>query len=106
MEVSVRLHCDKNGQIFYNMKQTKLQKQIADTNTAFKKASKAQKRVMIAQDVIAQIKAKRYIAESGTFVIANWDGKIKFDDHSDSIQEAFQKSRLKLVKFALLVASS
>lgn len=40
-------------------------------NEKFKKATKAQKRVMIAQDVLAQIKTKRYVAESGCWVQPN-----------------------------------
>ena len=84
------------------MKQTKLQKQISEMNQAFKKASKAQKRVMIAQDVIAQIKAKRYVPESGTFVIANWSEKIDYKDHSDNIQEAFQKKQIETCQVCAL----
>ncbi len=38
---------------------------INKLNAEFKKATKAQKRVMIAQDVLAQLKAKRYVAEIG-----------------------------------------
>ena len=71
-------------------------------NQAFKKASKAQKRVMIAQDVIAQIKAKRYVPESGTFVIANWSEKIDYKDHSDNIQEAFQKKQIETCQVCAL----
>ena len=36
---------------------------IKKLNEEFKKATEAQKRVMIAQDVLAQLKAKRYVAE-------------------------------------------
>ena len=43
-------------------------KEINKLNEEFKKATKAQKRVMIAKDVLAQIKAKRYFPESGEWV--------------------------------------
>jgi hypothetical protein len=42
-------------------------------NDKFEKATPAQKRVMIAKDVILQIRAKKFIAESGTYFHLNKD---------------------------------
>lgn len=50
-----------------NKKLEKINKLIAEKNSAFIKATNSQKRVMIAKDVLAQIKAKRYVARSGTW---------------------------------------
>ena len=64
-------------------------------NAEFKKATKAQKRVMIAQDVLAQLKAKRYVAESGCWVQPNihsaWEQKLS---HHDSVQELFIEQKI------------
>lgn len=46
----------------------KLAAEIARRTKLFKAASPAQKRVLIAKDVIAQIKANRYAAKTGTWV--------------------------------------
>jgi hypothetical protein len=43
-------------------------REVAKREAIFKKASPTQKRVLIAKDVIAQIKAKKIKPESGTFV--------------------------------------
>lgn len=48
-------------------KAQKLKREIARRNRAFEKAAPAERRVLIAQDVIAQIKAKRFEAEPGTW---------------------------------------
>lgn len=45
-----------------------IKREIAKREAIFKKASATQKRVLIAKDVIAQIKAKKIKPESGTFV--------------------------------------
>lgn len=45
-----------------------VEREIAKREAIFKKASPTQKRVLIAKDVIAQIKAKKIKPESGTFV--------------------------------------
>lgn len=50
------------------MKKEQIAKIIQANNLAFKKATKPQKRVMIAQDVLAQIKAKKFRAKEGTWV--------------------------------------
>ena len=77
------------------MKNTKTVKKINEalrkSNAAFKKATKAEKRVMIAKDVLAQIKAKRYIPESGTWVDANWNIRGGIDEihETDSVQKLF-----------------
>jgi len=49
--------------------QKKLEQEIAKRKAKFKKASPAQKRVLIAKDVIAQVKAKRFIATAGRWAI-------------------------------------
>ena len=68
---------------------------INKLNEQFKKATKAQKRVMIAQDVLAQLKAKRYVAESGCWVQPNihsaWEKKLS---HHDSVQELFIEQKI------------
>jgi hypothetical protein len=68
---------------------------IKKLNAEFKKANKAQKRVMIAQDVLAQLKAKRYVAESGCWVKPNidsaWEQKLS---HHDSVQELFIEQKI------------
>ncbi len=69
---------------------------INKLNAEFKKATKAQKRVMIAQDVLAQLKAKRYVAESGCWVQANYNSTATWADikYTDSVQELFVKKKL------------
>jgi hypothetical protein len=65
-------------------------------NAEFKKANKAQKRVMIAQDVLAQIKAKRYFAESGCWVQPNIKAACEKNlKDEDSVQELFAKKKIK-----------
>jgi hypothetical protein len=70
-------------------------KKINKLNAEFKKATKAQKRVMIAQDVLDQLKAKRYVAESGCWVQPNihsaWEQKLS---HHDSVQELFIEQKI------------
>lgn len=69
----------------------KINNAIKKTNAEFKKATKAQKRVLVAKDVLAQINAKRYTAEAGVWVRPNWSYKI--DSYSinttDSVQKLF-----------------
>lgn len=65
-------------------------------NEKFKKATKAQKRVMIAQDVLAQIKTKRYFAESGCWVQPNINAACEKNlKDEDSVQELFAKKKIK-----------
>ena len=65
-------------------------------NEKFKKATKAQKRVMIAQDVLAQIKTKRYVAESGCWVQPNIKAACEKNlKDEDSVQELFAKKKIK-----------
>jgi hypothetical protein len=65
-------------------------------NAEFKKATKAQKRVMIAQDVLAQLKAKRYFAESGCWVQPNIKAACEKNlKDEDSVQELFAKKKIK-----------
>jgi hypothetical protein len=65
-------------------------------NAEFKKATKAQKRVMIAQDVLAQLKAKRYVAESGCWVQANYNSAVPLADIKckDSVKELFAEKTI------------
>ena len=69
---------------------------INKLNAEFKKATKAQKRVMIAQDVLAQLKAKRYVAESGCWVQANYNSTATWADikYTDSVQELFAEKTI------------
>jgi hypothetical protein len=71
-------------------------KEIKNLNAEFKKATKAQKRVMIAQDVLAQLKAKRYVAESGCWVQANYNSAVPLADikYTDSVQELFVEKKI------------
>lgn len=69
--------------MIFTMKTNKL-------NEEFKKATKAQKRVMIAKDVLAQIKAKRYFAESGEWVKPLWS-----DDQKSIAIKLYPKSSIK-----------
>ena len=66
----------------------KINKALLKSNVAFKKATKAEKRVMIAKDVLSQIKANRYIAECGTWVDANWNIRNEIDG-TESVQKLF-----------------
>lgn len=62
----------------------KQKEKIKQRNSAFKKATAAQKRVMIAKDVIAQIKANRYIPTTGNFVTPEFNtDKIYLTDEED-----------------------
>jgi len=75
----------------------KINKLIAENNAAFKKATKAQKRVMIAQDVLAQIKAKRYVAESGRWVVPTFSENFcNTDDYPgrESVQQLFASKEI------------
>ena len=64
-------------------------------NAEFKKATKAQKRVMIAQDVLAQLKAKRYVAESGCWVQPNYNPTNTWaDKYTESVQELFLEKKI------------
>jgi hypothetical protein len=69
---------------------------IKKLNAEFKKATKAQKRVMIAQDVLAQLKAKRYVAESGCWVQANYNPASSLADikYKDSVKELFAAQKI------------
>jgi hypothetical protein len=74
-------------------KKTSAKQEIARRNRKFKAASVAEKRVMIAQDVIAQVKAGRFKAASGSWVTPiRRNGLIlqteKFRDN-DSVQKLF-----------------
>ena len=58
-------------------------KYVEDSNEIFNNSSKSQKRVMIAQDVIARVEAENLIAKTGTLVEIG-----DFDDDSLPLKEA------------------
>lgn len=60
----------------------KIVAKIKKTTDEFRKASAAEKRVMIAKDVLAQIKAQRYIPEHAVWVSPTFDVKseVKYND--------------------------
>lgn len=63
---------------------------INKTNEKFKNATKAQKRVMIAKDVLEQIKTNRYLAKSGKWVETNFSKKSKVSEICDSPEISIQ----------------
>ena len=63
---------------------------VDKTNKKFKNATKAQKRVMIAKDVLEQIKTNRYLAESGTWVEPNFSTNSSYCDICDSPEISIQ----------------
>ena len=78
----------------------KINKAIKKNNVAFDKATPNQQRVMIAQDVLDQIKAKRYVAESGTWVDAYYnDDDIK---KTDSVQKLFAEHKIESCRVCAL----
>lgn len=76
--------------------ETIMETKTKNLNAEFKKATKAQKRVMIAQDVLAQLKAKRYVAESGCWVQPNYNSTATWADikYTDSVQELFVEKKI------------
>jgi hypothetical protein len=74
--------------------------EIALRNKKFKAATAAQKRVLIAKDVIAQIKAKRLKARTGTWVNPvfrdgrDMDAFEKFDEKTSSVRELFLEKKI------------
>lgn len=74
--------------------------EIALRNKKFAAATSAQKRVLIAKDVIAQIKAKRFKARAGTWVrpvFRNGDELDmfdKFDEETASVRELFLEKKI------------
>jgi hypothetical protein len=72
----------------------KLKKKLAATkklvevnNAAFKKASRAEKRVMVAKDVIARLKTKQYRATEGRWVEPTMRNFIPYDARELSLQK-------------------
>ena len=72
--------------------ETIMETKTKNLNAEFKKANKAQKRVMIAQDVLAQLKAKRYVAESGCWVRIHYSPTTVAE--TDSVQELFVEKKI------------
>jgi hypothetical protein len=54
-------------------------------NKAFKKATAAEKRIMIAKDVIAALKAKQYTARFGSFCDLDDDDSYKYEEEKESV---------------------
>ena len=73
----------------------KINQLIQKNNIAFKKANKQQKRVLIAQDVLAQLKANRYIAENGIFVEYSVRDNSVYHDDNGSVQTLFATGDIK-----------
>jgi len=76
---------------------TKLAKILAsveEKNKEFKKSTKPQQRVLVAQDVLAQIKAKRYLASPGTWAIPTYDNP-KNVKGEESVQKLFATQAIK-----------
>lgn len=69
-------------------KAQQLQREIARRNKLFEKAGMAEKRVLIAQDVIAQLKAKRLKAEQGTWTDMSGSDVVRLDVDG-SFQQTF-----------------
>lgn len=70
----------------------KLAKQIEASNKTFSAASKAEKRVLIAQDVIARIKTGQYTAKNGVYWVPNKKFRDRidqayFDDEATGLRE-------------------
>jgi len=77
---------------------TKLAKILAsleEKNKEFKKSTKPQQRVLVAQDVLAQIKAKRYLASPGTWAIPTYSVPDKNLKEEDSVQKLFAIKTIK-----------
>ena len=72
-----------------------VEREIAKREAIFKKASPTQKRVLIAKDVIAQIKAEKIKPESGTFVmvekVKGWMPASEAEEFYRSYNYAFNK---------------
>ncbi len=78
-----------------------INRRIKRNAAIFKKATKAQKRVMIAKDVLAQIKDKRYSALQNSWVVARY--KYGFmPDNESGVQELFAHKKIKHCKVCAL----
>ena len=67
----------------------KAKREIARRNKIYAEASAAEKRVLIAKDVIAQLKAKRIFAETGTWTDLDVLGKAQSFNEEAGFQETF-----------------
>lgn len=65
--------------------------QIAKRNAAFQKATNAQKRVIIAKEVILQLNARRFSARCGTFCLIPDN---EMESQSGSIQQLFNENKI------------
>lgn len=61
----------------------RIAKRIADRNARFLKATPAQQRVMVAQDVIEAIDAGEFVPASGTYL---WQGMPRFREETRSVE--------------------
>ena len=64
--------------------------QIKKWNETFKKASKPEKKILIAKDVLANIKSKKYIASHGNYFNNLYELSLNIGKNND-IQENFDK---------------
>jgi len=78
-------------------------KQIEKWNSDFQTMSKEEKRVAIAKDVIAQIKAKRYTPKTGNYVKFKNRCKLK---REESIQQNFDKVDCKVCAIGSMFMSN
>jgi len=78
---------------------TKLAKILAsveEKNKEFKKSTKPQQRVLVAQDVLAQIKAKRYVAEPGEWAYPFYSEAMRaLPASNESAQKLFANQSIK-----------
>ena len=74
------------------METEKIAEIIKANNLAFKKATKPQKRVMIAQDVLAQIEAKKFRAKEGNWICASRD--LSNLQETEGVREVFAAGKM------------
>ena len=68
---------------------------IEEKNKEFKKSTKPQQRVLIAQDVLAQIKAKRYVAESRAWTTPIYAERGLNLEPGESVQKLFANQTIR-----------
>lgn len=68
---------------------------IEEKNKEFKKSTKPQQRVLVAQDVLAQIKAKRYLASPGTWASPTYGVPDENLKGEESAQKLFATQTIK-----------
>lgn len=68
---------------------------IKEKNEEFKKSTKPQQRVLVAQDVLAQIKAKRYVAEQGAWTTPTYAEPVLNSGPEESVQKLFANQTIR-----------